>query len=258
MKILYIVIKNATTSVPLEAAGKIQEMAKQAGIEFLAASYYAQSNPALKASFVENLIQLNFKYSFSPLTLIKYFKLIKKNAPDVLHLHHGVSAFQGAILAKLAGIKTIIKTEHNDHRHYKWYQKILTVPVFFLCDRIICNSHNTLLSFYPWEKALAGKKSSFIYNGINTAHIHKFGGIENNERVRKKFKITQHEKLFVSVGRLIPQKNCENLIKAFIEVAKTNTNVRLLLAGGGPLHEKLLELIRRHNMESRVQLLGMI
>ena len=49
------------------------------------------------------------------------------------------------------------------------------------------------------------------------------------------------EKFVVSVGRLIPQKNFERLLKAFSFLAN-ETNLRLVIVGDGPLREKLIRM----------------
>src|SRR4051794_3767705 len=197
LRVLYIVSINAPTSVPLEAAGKIAELSSVHNISFYTAAYYKQIDAQLKADFVEDLIELDFRKSYTFKSIKGYYKLIQKINPHIIHLHHGVSAFQGAILARLAGVKFIFKTEHNDHKFYKWYQKILTVPIFLLTNRIICNSRSTMLSYYPWEKWIANNKSTFVYNGINVKDIAKVINIENKEALRGQFNISSNDKLFV-------------------------------------------------------------
>lgn len=236
----------------------MEELAGSYGIRFFAACYYRQPNKLLATSYLKNLIELNFRHSYSLSVLRAYYRLLKSIQPDILHVHHGVSAFQGAILAKIAGVKTVIKTEHNDHRFYKWYQKILTVPVFFFSHRIICNSQNTLLSFYPWERWIAKNKSKFIYNGINFKNIEAFGSDENRRNVRDKYSFNYNDKLLVSVGRLIPQKNYEILIKGFEEAQKTCRDIKLIIVGGGPQQEKLLQLAEKKGLHNSIKIVGMV
>ena len=258
LKVLYVVSVNAPTSVPLEAAGKMEELCIQQNISFYTAVYYKQENSCLKTNFVKNLIELNFKQSYSPKNIIRYYKLIRKINPDIIHLHHGVSAFQGAVLARLAGVKYVFKTEHNDHKYYKWYQKILTVPVFLLANRIICNSKSTYMSYYPWEKWIGKNKSLPIYNGINVRDIKKATTVENKNAFRNKFEISFDEKLFISVGRLIPQKNYSRLIKAMANVCSKNNNIKLVIVGGGEQEKQLKKIIHESQMEQNIFLTGTI
>ena len=212
----------------------------------------------LKTNFVKNLIELNFKRSYSIKNIIRYYKLIRKINPDIIHLHHGVSALQGVVLAKLAGVKYIFKTEHNDHKYYKWYQKVLTIPIFMLANRIICNSKSTCLSYYAWEKWIGNNKSVYIYNGVNVRDIKRDNTIENKKVFRHEFKISSNEKLFVSVGRLIQQKNYQRLVKAMITVCGKGNNIKLVIVGGGEQEKKLKKLIHESKMEQNIFLTGTI
>jgi len=59
----------------------------------------------------------------------------------------------------------------------------------------------------------------------------------------------------LSVGRLVPQKDHENLIKAFYLVTK-NIDAKLVILGDGPLREKLTDLIAELNLTDQVSLHG--
>jgi len=258
LKVLYVVSIDAPTSIPLEAAGKIAELSCKYNILFTTATYYKQTNIKLKTDFVDDLVELNFSKSYNLKNIRSYYRLIKELKPDIIHLHHGVSAFQGAVLARLAGVKFIFKTEHNNHRFYKWYQKILTVPVFLLTNRIICNSQSTQLSYYFWEKRIADSKSIFVYNGINLSDIEKVVSAENKNILRVKYNTSNSDKLFVSVGRLIPQKNYERLIKAMIAVCKQKKNIKLIIVGGGSKEVTLKKMISENQMQQNIFVTGLV
>lgn len=63
---------------------------------------------------------------------------------------------------------------------------------------------------------------------------------------------------FITLARLSPEKNQQNLIKAFKEIVNINRNCKLFILGEGPLYEKLNKLIRNLNLENNVYLLGFI
>jgi glycosyltransferase involved in cell wall biosynthesis len=258
LKVLYVVSINATTSVPLEVAGKIAELSAHYNISFYAAAYYQQRNFQLKTDFVKDLVELNFSGSYYFQNIKSYYNLIRKINPHIIHLHHGISAFQGAVLAKLAGVKFVFKTEHNNHKFYKWYQKILTLPVFLLTNRIICNSKSTQLSYYPWEKWIANNKSTFIYNGINITDIAKAASTENRKILRKQYNVSSMDKLFISVGRLVGQKNYIRLVEAMINVSRKNKNIKLIIVGGGHQETQLKKIVEKNQMEQNIFFAGMV
>ncbi len=63
---------------------------------------------------------------------------------------------------------------------------------------------------------------------------------------------------FITLARLSPEKNQQNLIKAFKEIVNINRNCKLFILGEGPLYESLHKLIRNLNLENHVFLLGFI
>lgn len=64
------------------------------------------------------------------------------------------------------------------------------------------------------------------------------------------------ETLLLFVGRLVEHKNLPRLLDAFARVAAERPHVRLLLVGGGPLHDTLAARIRELKLDERALLLG--
>ncbi|WP_239724468.1 glycosyltransferase [Mammaliicoccus sp. R-M62] len=63
---------------------------------------------------------------------------------------------------------------------------------------------------------------------------------------------------FVNIARLSPEKNHEELIKAFVNIVKKYKNSRLYILGDGPLKKSLHKLIVSLRMENNIFLLGFI
>lgn len=60
----------------------------------------------------------------------------------------------------------------------------------------------------------------------------------------------------VNMGRLSPEKNQINLIKAIKQIIKDQKNVRLYILGEGPLKLEMKQLIKKLELEEHVFLLG--
>jgi glycosyltransferase involved in cell wall biosynthesis len=254
LTVLYLVSENTTTSIPLELAIHMSSSPK---INLYIVTYYgaAADEPLSLAKNVTdlNIPKANIKKGFNEVN-----KLIKELRPDIVHVHHNMSAFISILAAKYNKIKLIIKTEHNDHRFLKWHQKVLNIPILFFSNKVICNSFSTKKSFYLWEKLFADKKTIPIYNGININRILKFSGKENSLQIREKYNVASNERLFFCAARLIKQKNFKNLIKAFSLATYENKNIRLLIAGTGNLYKELLELKNQIDKFNKIQLLGIL
>lgn len=61
---------------------------------------------------------------------------------------------------------------------------------------------------------------------------------------------------YVTMGRLSPEKNYENLIRAFARLHRENQEARLYLLGDGPLRKKLENVIKEEAMDGIVHLMG--
>jgi len=69
---------------------------------------------------------------------------------------------------------------------------------------------------------------------------------EDNNSLRKKFGFTTSDKIFVFAGNLIKRKNPIYLIKAFNEVNKSDTSLKLLILGDGYLMNECKELAKNN------------
>ena len=80
------------------------------------------------------------------------------------------------------------------------------------------------------------------------------------ENAEAKEIVVKDEKLtrFMTVGRLSPEKNYVNLVKAFAKYLEEGHNAMLYLIGDGPLKEEIDTLIDSLNIRSRVILVGIL
>lgn len=62
--------------------------------------------------------------------------------------------------------------------------------------------------------------------------------------------------VFLTIGRLSPEKDQEKLIHAFLQLKKVNKNAKLVIIGDGPLRNYLAEIVQDLNLETSVFLAG--
>lgn len=60
----------------------------------------------------------------------------------------------------------------------------------------------------------------------------------------------------IAVGRLVPKKGFDNLLRAFALVIKKKSNCKLMIVGDGPEKKQLIVLMRSLSLEYHVELLG--
>ena len=170
---------------------------------------------------------------------------IKFGTPDIVHVHYP-ALFQYSSFRNLQekGAK-LIGTEH-------WTQvQNKTISAEFLknlkdfaehADAVCCVG--SLLRKAIAELTGTQKEIAIIPNVVNDV----FKPIEE-----------QHSGFrFLSSGRLVPVKQFDQVIEAFLNVFQGQREVTLTLAGGGEEYNNLAEIVKRRNAEKQVRLLGVM
>lgn len=78
----------------------------------------------------------------------------------------------------------------------------------------------------------------------------------DRKKAKKRLGFSVEEQLLLFVGRLIPFKNCEGLIKTFPRILSQLPEARLLVIGQGVLRQHLEKLAKALNIDSKVHFLG--
>ena len=249
MKILYVVNSADAQSIPLELGLRIRERAPG----MIVAGYYSDSKYPTDHAAGE-VVTLGAKTAFDRQAIGAIFRTIRREKPDVIHVHHAVSA----LFCWLAWLSTfcrgnLVKTEHNDHRFLPWHQKAINYLLYPFCARIICNSQSTQDSFNRLEKILAGKRSLPIYNGVDMDKVlaaEPTGGVTAEKDPDAPLVIGH-------VGRLVPQKNQVRLVRALARArAISGRNIRIEVIGGGALEEQLRATAAEEGVSEVFTLLG--
>ncbi|WP_083703543.1 glycosyltransferase [Pseudoalteromonas sp. SK20] len=182
---------------------------------------------------------------------INLVKMIKKEKADVIHSH----MFHANILLRLTRLfvysELIVCTAHSNNEGGT-FRMLLYRMTDFLCDHFTNVSQSAVKDF---EKAAASPKGKMIavYNGINTEHF-QFNEI-SRVAIRHRYSL-ENKKVFIAIGRLHEVKDYPNLLDAFCEVVKENSNSHLLIVGDGELRGYLEEYILHKGLERYVTLLG--
>jgi glycosyltransferase involved in cell wall biosynthesis len=92
-------------------------------------------------------------------------------------------------------------------------------------------------------------ESTVIYNPIDSEGIRRMSSLLTVERNEKSV-------LFISAGRLVPQKGYDRLIPVVGKLITEGFNLNLWIVGEGTQREYLEELIKKWKLEGRVKLLG--
>ncbi|WP_199610871.1 glycosyltransferase family 4 protein [Flocculibacter collagenilyticus] len=157
-----------------------------------------------------------------------------------------------ALAAKILNVPLVITARGTDihtipadpiaKRMIRWAANSATA-VFTVCDAL----KNQLFTIAPVKN-----KTHTVRNGVNLTFFTPLSEAER-QSAKQTFNVAnEHPTLIASVGRLIELKGHQLIIEAM----KALPECTLLIAGDGPEHLKLQQLIDAENLQHRVKLLG--
>lgn len=94
------------------------------------------------------------------------------------------------------------------------------------------------------------------YHGVETKKF--FPSQDVREKVRQKLKIGPEEVVLITTARLTEQKRLDRVIEAFVSLSKEFKNLRLLIAGKGPLESELKKQANSLGCGDRIVFLGQV
>ncbi|SIQ22294.1 Glycosyltransferase involved in cell wall bisynthesis [Peribacillus simplex] len=198
-------------------------------------------------------------------SVIKLFKLMKREKYDIVHVHTPIAALIGRVAARLAGIENIIYTAHGFYFHedmsprqYKLFYYIEKYAARFLTDWLLLQSRE------DYELALKDKfchKENRILHLSNGVDIHnKFNpnlkSLSKIDELRSNLGIDQGDVVFMFVGRLVKEKGIFELLEAFNGISKKHNNIKLVLIGS--LLESERDQSSYHKMKELLNNTGII
>jgi len=191
------------------------------------------------------------------LAFFQIIKIIKDEKPDILHLNSSKIGGLGALAGRITGVKKIIFTGHgwafNEERGglSKIIITILHWVTILLCHKTITVSKKleAQIGKFPFVK----NKIIQIYNGIE--EIKFLGKEEARRRIAPNIKFPFW---IGTISELHKNKGLDFMIEAFSKICAEFPNTVFVVIGEGEERENIQKLIKKHNLENRVFLLGFI
>jgi len=198
-----------------------------------------------------------------PLLIGRLTVLMDWEKIDVVHTHTIRGNYYGRLAAALCKRSMVNVTTVHSHIP----DELRGGASFDIKDRLLCRRESLL---WPWvdyficvsEKirqrlltgGIAEKKAEVIGNGVelpDPARVESY-----KAAIRAEFGIGDNDIVIGTVGRLVPLKNHELLLKTAREVSKKIRNVRFLVVGDGPLHQQLVDRSAKMGLSGVVTFTG--
>jgi len=199
-----------------------------------------------------------FELLESPFTK-PFYRFLMKERPELVWVHLPNPFWELYMLFYLI-IRgkhfKIVSTYHADAPHYTIVSKIADfLRMFWLFP--LLKKHDVIIS----------TSKEYAYHSFVLRHFLDKTVIlpikihEDELRIkprRPKIKLSKNDRIVLFIGRLHGYKGVEYLIKAFVNVLKKVNNAKLVIAGDGPLKNKLIYLSKKLGIDNHVYFLGKI
>ena len=207
----------------------------------------------------------NYRITVHPNKVVK--KLIEEFKPDCIHFHSPWGALHNAAInvARKHHIPTVVTNhtmQENLTFNVQWAGAVGRKIAGYVMQWMAYNINKTDFMTAPTEMALDlfGRDrlkipAKAVTNGVDTTWYSP--DIDSTE-VLKKLDIDPTARYFVSIGRLSGEKRIDMLLDAFAIVYAQDPSAQLLIAGKGPLRERLETQVQDLGLSKAVRFLGYV
>ena len=182
-------------------------------------------------------------------TLWKLRRLLKQTQPQILHTYLFHANVLGRIAGWLSGIPYIISGVRVAEKQKKWHLWADGITQPFVSLNICVSKGVQTFCHKAGYMKLA--KSTVIPNGVHYETYANASPIS-----RESLGLSEHDFVFLSIGRLSPQKGYIPLLKTLANWQHKPSRFKLLIAGDGEQRDEILRLITQHNLTGCIKLLG--
>jgi len=192
-----------------------------------------------------------------PLAILRLAYRLRRMKPDVVHVHLLSGQLWGIPAARLAGIRTIVSTEHSLMESTIEGRPLTVVlgRLYRALERLaletVAVSTTTRSRLIRW--GIPAERISVIPNGIDFGLL-AYSATARQSR-RAEFGIDPQTELLGAVGRLEPVKRFLELLAAVAPTLQPGVR-ELMVVGDGPLRDELEQLAAELDVADCVHLTG--
>ena len=181
-------------------------------------------------------------------------RLLDELRPEVIHAHLTHATIIGALLSKVLGTRFVVTLHSQGPDACGWRGRTKT-----LLERVVLTyGTDHVLACGPRVARMQAKRLGRTPVTIVENRIEAPAGLSPAERanLRSSLGYGPDDMVVISVGRLIPGKGFDRLIRAFGSVVAQHRSARLLIVGGGGDHSRLTRVIEETGSGPYVQMTG--
>ncbi|WP_214325861.1 glycosyltransferase [Nonomuraea sediminis] len=186
--------------------------------------------------------------------LLVYLRLVaavRRLRPDVVNAHSPVPAIALRLASRFRRRRPyLVRTVHSVK--YRPLTKVLDRLTRRLDDETVAVSR--IVAEAPLTRG--APRISVRVHGVDVKEQQRLAA--DAESVRREFEVPDGAFLIAFVANLLRLKGHDLLIRAAAEVVKARPEAMFLLAGKGPMQQRIVEDIERYGLGGNVRLLGLL
>ena len=189
------------------------------------------------------------------LGFLKVRRHLLEHPADVVHTHNTECFFDGGLGARIAGVRTLVHTDHSRQWPDRLRWRVIEHCLSHLAYRVVGCADSVTADLRRYEK-IPRRKLVTIPNGIDGS---LYGAAIDTDAKRRELGLEPDAFVVGYASRLEPEKNCELLIRAFaalLDRLPDSARSTLVIAGYGSERARLEALCEELGIAPHVLFLG--
>lgn len=185
--------------------------------------------------------------NFAPRFFLNLVRYLHQQKPDIVHTHLVQAETYAIPAAKLAGIRHVVNSSHNDDpfRHHPIF-KIRSRILWRLTDKGIAIS-DAIRQFLIAVEGAKPEQVQTIYYGLTPPA---------NASAPNALNLPTNAQIMGSVCRLVPQKGLNYALNAMAQLMPDYPNLHYVIVGDGILRSELQQQAQNLGIAEKVHFLG--
>ncbi len=180
----------------------------------------------------------------------RFIRYLRRERIDIVQLHFRDSTYFGAPLARLAGVRTVLRTRRDLGYWMRRVDYFVSRVIGRFVTATVANCDACRASVIA-DEAAPPESVHVIANG---ADLRRFAGIKPLTSLTA---LTRPRRIGI-VANLRPVKNLTLFVRAAANVASKHEDVEFLVAGEGPCRAELQDLVDELGIRNRFHLVGQV
>jgi glycosyltransferase involved in cell wall biosynthesis len=213
-------------------------------------------NPEMESDarrYSDSFFQLGLRRRYLPFAMLRLVRYLKRGRFDVIHCHMPPADWMGRVAGWLAGVPVRITTEHGRGLWKSPLRVLLDRVLNRVTDLRICVSRD-ILEIRARRERTPKANLEYLPNGVDQEVFR--APARTREDVMGEFGWVPDDRLVVSVGRLVKEKNYTLLVEAVASLMRRDPGVRCVIAGEGPCRGEIDAHIADTDTPENIRLVG--